>query len=101
MRVILAIDAHRGILRLRQVQKLAADGTGFRFRQQHKDSCVYALRLAVLRTLIWRKRATGQPWLTALAWVGSPLPSFAAPFSSYVASPPNPSQAFQKSVVRD
>ncbi len=42
----------------------------------------YAFFAAVLSTLIWRKRATGHPWLTALAWVGSPLPSLAAPCSS-------------------
>ncbi len=36
---------------------------------------------AVFRTVTLRKRAGGQPWLTALVWPGSPLPSAEVPHS--------------------
>src|SRR5438105_2480027 len=58
-------------------------------------------RADVFNTFTCRNRATGQPWLTALDWPGSPLPSLKLPWISYVLSPPRPSQEPQKSVVRD
>src|SRR5258706_9243077 len=61
----------------------------------------HARALPVLITLIWRKRVGGQPWLTALDWPGSPLASVSTPGSRYSARPATPSQAFQKSGVRD
>src|SRR4030095_13868628 len=55
----------------------------------------------VLSTFTLRKRAGGQPWLTALVWPGSPLPSADVPHSLYVDGPPRPSHDAQKSGVRD
>ena len=55
----------------------------------------------MFRTVIWRNRAGGQPWLTAFVWPGSPLPSAEVPHSRYVERPPTPSHDAQKSGVRD
>src|SRR6266568_3397272 len=76
---------------LRAVDRRALPRTGMSARRR-VAATGYAFFAAVLSTLICRNRAMGHPWLTALAWVGSPLPSLAAPMSSEVAGPPKPSQ---------
>ena len=53
----------------------------------------------VLSTLTPRKRADGQPWLTAATCPGWAFPQFIAPPSTHVDGPPRPSSEPQKSVV--
>jgi len=53
----------------------------------------------VLSTLTPRKRADGEPWLTAATCPGWAFPQFIAPPSTHVDGPPRPSSEPQKSVV--
>src|SRR5262245_10106106 len=69
-----ALQGHAGVLgacRLRVREHRLADFQRFVAIQHHTA--------AVFRTVTPRKRAGGQPWLTALVWPGSPLPSADVP----------------------